>query len=79
MAEDRSKTLKKMIRELRVACTTENWRYRRTAYPSGRKEVIGYEGNPMKAERNKKPRYKKKPQSVLSGTPFKGRFRSRKY
>jgi hypothetical protein len=50
----------------------EAWRNRRTAYSSGRKEVIGYEGN---TEKRKTRKVKKKTRSKLAFTPMRGKFR----
>ena len=60
----------------------ESPRKRRTAYRSGRLEVIGYKpeipGKKKRTKRSVSDEGRRKRRSPLSGTPFKGKFRWKK-
>jgi len=55
----------------------EAWRHRRTAYRSGRLELVGFEKdvkNPPNKRKKRKVRKKRFPSEIWA-TPFKGKFR----
>ena len=54
-----------------------SWRLRRSAYPSGRKEIIGFEPRDYKQRKSRK--VLDKSTSALDNTEFKGVFRWKHY
>jgi hypothetical protein len=54
---------------------SEAERARRTAYRSGRLELVGYQKDPMFTRKTRKVLDKTNKNSQIFGTPFKGKFR----